>query len=120
MPLAPGDLFAVPLPDGFGALQVTALTPDGAVVCLLDWHSAGLFTADDVAEAGLFRLTHHGHTGGRQTVHVSEPPPGEFLLVGNGPVADRPTGTNVFCALAARAGVAEADADRWFDEWRDF
>ncbi|BCJ46943.1 hypothetical protein GCM10010168_35370 [Actinoplanes ianthinogenes] len=96
MDLISGDFFAVPLPDGFGALQVTAVDPDGVVVCLLDWHSAGLFTAADVADAPVLRLTHHAHAGGRDSViRVNDALPGELIPVGNGPIAGRPTETNV-------------------------
>lgn len=113
--LTTGDLFAIPLPDGHGAGQVTAVTADRVVVCLLDWHGAHPPTADDVADVDPLRLDHHAHRGGPCCVHVDGPPPHRFVPVGNAPVrAGRPTTATSYAGWAylARQLVLQRRWDR--------
>ncbi|MEU4218978.1 hypothetical protein [Actinoplanes sp. NPDC026623] len=89
-----GDLYAMPLPSGYGACQVTG---DG-VVCLLDWHGDELPGVADLAAAGPMLPSHHAHDGTWPCcVRVTGPAPHQLIPVGNGPVAGgRPTATDSY------------------------
>lgn len=89
-----GDVFAGPLGDGkYGAVRVRRVVEDGMrrgrdsadLVCTA-YFAEGLPKIDDPALRTILRERRFAYTGRPAVVIVDEPPPPDFVLVGNFPV----------------------------------
>jgi hypothetical protein len=92
-----GDLYAIPLPTGYGACQVTG---DG-VVC-----RSGLGALPSLRSGAL-----------RTFVETLDRIDGRYQMIDT---MRREQAADAFLDLAVRAGIPVAEAEEWFDEWRDF